>query len=66
VLQNEKLPKATEINDSKQLSLPNKWSVSVKSNTPLLMPCIGQEIDSSNDLHSSNDKHTEIEVHVYK
>jgi hypothetical protein len=65
VLQNEKLQKAIEISDSKQISLLNKWSDSVKSNTPLLMPCKGQEINSSNDLHSSKDKHTAI-VHVHK
>jgi hypothetical protein len=66
VLQNEKLSRATKINGPKQLSLPIKWSDSVKNNIPLLMPVIDQEIDSSNDLHSINDKHIEIEVHVHK
>jgi hypothetical protein len=66
VLQNKKLPKATEIIGSKELSLPNKWIDSVKNNIPLLMPCKGQDIDSSNDFYSSKDKHIEIEVHVHQ
>jgi hypothetical protein len=64
VLQNKITPKATEVSGSKQLSTPIKWTDSVKNNKPL--PCIGQEIDCSNNLHSSNDKHIEIEVHEHK